>query len=137
MGFRKWLVPAAALLLATPAFGGDVRVEIANLRSGDGMVRVAICPRETFTQPSCPYVGAAPASRGAVVIEDVPDGVYAVQAFHDENGNGDLDRRRFRPAEGLGFSRDARMWMGPPRFSDAAIRVTGDGMLTLTMRYYQ
>ena len=72
-----------------------------------------------------------------MTIQGVPDGVYAVQAFHDEDSDGDLDRRGFRPDEGLAFSNDARMRRGPPRFRDAAVRVAGDGRITLQMRYFQ
>jgi uncharacterized protein (DUF2141 family) len=70
------------------------------------------------------------------VVEGVPPGTYAVQAFHDEDGDGTLDRRGFWPSEGLGFSRDAPMRMGPPRFGDAAVRIERDGRITVTMRYY-
>jgi uncharacterized protein (DUF2141 family) len=115
----------------------DVLVQVANLRSTQGEVRVAVCPRRSFTRADCPYVGAAPAGDGMVRVADVPDGVYAVQAFHDEDGDGQLDRRGFRPSEGVGFSNDAPMRLGPPRFADAAIRVTGDVRVPITMRYYQ
>ena len=131
------LAAAALLGAAGTAGAGDIRVDIAGLRSQAGVVRVAICPESTFTKPECPHSGVAPAGAGSVVIQGVPDGVYAVQAFHDEDSDGDLDRRGFRPDEGLAFSNDARMRRGPPRFRDAAVRVAGDGRLTLQMRYFQ
>jgi uncharacterized protein (DUF2141 family) len=124
-------------LAAAPATAADLQVDVAGLRNADGLLRAAVCPEDTFTRPDCPHFGVAPATEGRVTVRDVPPGVYAVQVFHDENGNGDLDRRGFRPFEGLGFSNDAPMRMGPPRFRDAAVRVTGDGRLTVNMRYYQ
>ncbi|TDL77706.1 DUF2141 domain-containing protein [Palleronia sediminis] len=130
-----WLAIAACA--ATPCFAGDVRVTVSNLRSDAGLLRVALCSEENFTRPTCQFTGARPASERMVVLRGVPDGVYAVQAFHDEDGDGDLDRRGFRPSEGLGFSRDAPMRRGPPRFGDAAIRVNGDGTVPITIRYYQ
>lgn len=123
------------LAFAAPSLAADVVVEVSNLRSRAGVVRVAICPQDSFTRPDCPYTGTAPAGE-AVVIRGVPEGVYAVQAFHDEDNDGELDRRGLRPAEGLGFSRDAPMRMGPPRFADAAVQINGSGRLTLSMRYY-
>jgi uncharacterized protein (DUF2141 family) len=128
---------AAALGPAHTAGAADLTIRIQGLRSAEGVVRVAVCPRESFTKPSCPHLAAAAAREGQVVLRDVPEGVYAVQAFHDEDGDGDLDRKGLRPLEGLGFSRDAPMRMGPPRFRDAAIRIVGDGTLTVSMRYYQ
>ena len=127
----------AAGLCGGAAPAADVTVRVLGLRSAEGAVRVAICPEDRFTRTDCPYAAAAPAARPAVTLPGVPDGVYAVQAFHDEDGDGLLDRRGLRPSEGLAFSNDATMRMGPPRFRDAAVRIRGDGMLTLTMRYFQ
>jgi uncharacterized protein (DUF2141 family) len=124
------------LLAGAPAAAASLTVDLAGLRNDSGVVRVAVCPRALFTTAECPYVAAAPASAGRAVVADVPPGVYAVQAFHDEDGDGALDRSGFRPSEGLGFSRDAPMRFGPPSFRDAAVRIEGDGRLTVTMRYY-
>jgi uncharacterized protein (DUF2141 family) len=50
----------------------------------------------------------------------VPPGEYAAQAFLDENGNGEVDRGLFGiPKEGVGFSRDARIRLSPPKWRDA------------------
>ena len=125
-----------ASLVAASVQGADLRVEVTGLRSNDGVVRVAVCPEESFTKPNCPHVGAAPAADGAVVVTEIPPGTYAVQVFHDEDGDGDLDRRAFWPTEGLGFSRDAPMRMGPPKFGDAALRINGNGTIRIKMRYF-
>lgn len=102
------------------------------------MLFVAVCTQEEFLRPFCRHVGRAPAREGVVTVTDVPPGRYAVQAVHDENGNGQFDRRGLWPLEGMGFSRDAPMRMGPPRFEDAAFDLTEAGaVLRLTMRYFQ
>lgn len=47
---------------------------------------------------------------------------FAIAVFHDENGNGVLDRNRFGiPTERYGFSNNARGLTGPPSFDDAKI----------------
>ena len=127
---------ATLVCLAAPAAAGDVTVTVDGLRNGTGLLRAAVCPPETFTKPGCPYVGAARASGGRVTVTGVPDGVYAVQVFHDEDEDGDLDRNGFWPTEGLGFSNDAPMRLGPPRFRDAAVRVRGNGSIRLNVRYF-
>ena len=73
-----------------------------------------------------------------VVVRDIDPGVYAVQAFHDENGNFDLDRNFLGlPKEGMGFSNDAPMRFGPPSFDDAAIEIGAAGAATrLRLRYF-
>lgn len=131
---------ALALAANAPvALAAEVVVEFTNLRNANGNLLVAICPQETFTQRICAHVGDAPAAKGRVVVHDVPPGIYAVQAIHDENGNSEFDRSRIGwPLEGVAFSRDARIRFGPPAFSDAAVEISPTGnTLTLTMRYFE
>ena len=131
---------ALALVLGPSASSAaEVTVEIRNVESAHGRVLVALCTPETFLQPRCPYSGAIDASPGsaAVVIHGVPPGIYAVQAFHDADGDGEIDRSFFgRPTEGIGFGNDAAMRFGPPEFADAAVTVTEPAVATfLSLRY--
>nr|NJM03369.1 DUF2141 domain-containing protein [Desulfobacula sp.] len=58
----------------------------------------------------------------------LPCGEYAVKVFHDENGNGELDKRVFGiPAEAYGFSNDARGTMGPPEYEKTAFQLDSTG----------
>lgn len=51
-------------------------------------------------------------------------GKYAFNFFHDENGNGKVDRYFFgMPKEGYGNSRGARALLGPPIFDDAVVSI--------------
>jgi uncharacterized protein (DUF2141 family) len=142
---RRSLAPALALVLAACALParaepGVLDVTVTGVRNDHGHVLVAVCDRATFLQPSCAYHGRAPARPGAVVVlvTGVPPGTYAVQAYHDENDNGRLDRSFFGlPTEGMGFSRDAPMRFGPPDFADAAVVVPAvGGALSLALRYF-
>jgi uncharacterized protein (DUF2141 family) len=117
---------AALLVMAGAAAGAPsgapVVVQVANVRNTRGRVEVALCPKDKFLAKSCPYEGSAPAHPGTVtvVIEHVPPGEWAVQAFHDENGNKEIDQGLFGiPKEGVGFSRDAHIVLGPPKWRDA------------------
>ena len=127
----------AAVMLAGGAQAYTIRVEVEGLRSDDGVVRAAVCSRDEFLSAHCSHGSAAEAEDGAITIDDVPDGRWAVQVFHDEDGDGELDTQGRRPLEGMGFSRDARMRFGPPRFRDAAFDLGGDATVRLTMRYFQ
>ena len=47
-------------------------------------------------------------------------GEYGITLFHDENGNGALDKNFFKfPKEAYGFSNDAPTPFGPPTFEEA------------------
>jgi uncharacterized protein (DUF2141 family) len=128
----------ASLGLASSAAAADLRIEVSGLRNGNGTVFAAVCTEDQFLQPACTYFGSAPAAEGVVTVTGVPPGTYAVQVVHDENNNQELDRPGFLPTEGMGFSRDARMRMGPPRWDDAQFELTEPGAtVPLTMRYFQ
>lgn len=136
---------AATLLGATfPAPpGADVTVVAKNLRSDRGVVRGCMTPiQDRFPNcddPARSYqaVGDA-ADTVTIVFRDVPPGRYAVALLHDENNNGKADRAAMMiPREGFGFSRDAKVRFGPPRFGDAAFDVASgvDGQQVIRMRY--
>ena len=133
-----WLLVAAAPF--SDAAAADLRVTVEEVAAGSGDVLVAVCTPETFLGQACPYTSRAPAVSGEaeVVVRGIEPGVYAVQAFHDANDNLDLDRNFLGlPEEGMGFSNNAPMRFGPPRFEDAAIEIDGRGSATrLRLRYF-
>ncbi len=98
-------------------------VEVGNVRNDRGVVRVSICPKQRFLANSCPWEANAPAHAGTtrVVIDHVPPGDYAAQAFHDENNNDEVDRGIFGiPKEGVGFSRDSFTGLSSPKWLNAS-----------------
>ena len=100
----------------------SVSVTVNGLRSNDGKVFIAVYNSEkdwlettfkgttsTITDNSC-----------NVVFKDLPQGVYAVSIFHDENDNGKMDKNFMGiPKEDYGCSNDASGFMGPPKWKDA------------------
>lgn len=128
------------LALPAAARAADVTVVVHGVRNTAGNVLVALCGRQDFLKPDCAYHGMAPARPGdvAVIIRGVMPGDYAAQAFHDEDGNFRLERSFFGlPREGMGFSRDAPMHYGPPRFADAVFAVRDAGVtIGLSLRYF-
>ena len=141
---RAALILAAPILaMVTPltARAAMLDVIVAGVRSDRGIVLVAVCPEAQFLRDTCTYHARAPARAGEVVVQvpGVPPGVYAIQAFHSEDGSGTLRRSFFGvPRDGIGFSRDAKFNYGPPRFADAAVRLGTDAeQVRLTLRYYE
>lgn len=132
-------VPFAAVTAAD----GDVsvRVEVTGLRSHKGMVRACMTTdpeRFPNCQQGAAYTVSVPAT-GTPVIEfpAVRPGRYAISILHDENGNGRVERALgMIPKEGFGFSRDAPVRFGPPRFAQAAFTVGTEAIRqTIRMRY--
>ena len=135
---------AALILLgtfyaATAAEASTLTVRVTNVRDDRGNVHIDVCPQQQFLKDDCPYAASAPARTGTtlVTIHSVPAGDYAVQAFQDENGNHKVDRALFGiPKEGIGFSNDAPIRLGPPKWRDARFALNGEEqVITLRMRY--
>lgn len=95
-----------------------------------------------FTQEFFPETGKATYERyisveGAVMeiyFDEIPAGEYAAAVFQDVDNNGEL-RTNFLglPREPIGFSRDARIRMGPPSYNDAFFTVRSGETITLTI----
>lgn len=129
----------AGLFLASTARADTLVVRITNVRNAKGVVHVDVCPKDRFLEEDCPYSGASPATSGTTVVtvKGLPKGIYAVQAFHDENRNAKVDRALFGiPKEGIGFSNDAPIHLSPPKWKDAEFAFSGARQtITLRMRY--
>ena len=148
-GLRLAALPLAACLVAgaapqaTADTGTTVTLAISDLRNAKGVVR-ACMTRDPARFPKCrgdahAYSAIVDAHDGTVTVRfaDVIPGRYAVALLHDENANGKADRALgMMPKEGFGFSRDAKVQMGPPVFDDAAVQIDrAPRTLPIKMRY--
>ncbi len=116
------------LALSAPSAAGAATlvVELTGVENDSGLVRVAVCTPETFATKHCPFFSTALAHAGTVTVsvDGIPLGRGAVQSYDDEDGSGRVRRGLFGiPAEASGFSRDAPVRLGAPRFEDAAIEI--------------
>lgn len=142
-GLVRPLIAALALAMLPGAAlpTGEVSATVTGLRSTKGQV-LACLTAEPESFPQCekdPNARAihVPAARTVELdFGAVPAGRYAIAIIHDENANGKLDKSLMLPREGFGFSRDAPVSFGPPRFEKAAFSVSGqDKHQAIRMRY--
>ena len=117
--------------LASAATAADLTLTLSTRGSG-GRIAVALYrDAESFRRGEGPVASRMVACTGAVTsltITDLPPGRYAVAAFHDTDGNGDLTLWPIGlPREAYGFSRDARGRFGPPPFASAAFDLPASG----------
>lgn len=119
-GFSPVAAIAADLTLSitSTAPGGSVAVALyrdaAAFRRGEGPVASRVTPRTGATT--------------TVTFTGLAAGRYAVAAYQDVDGNGELTLWPIGlPREAYGFSRNARGRFGPPSFESAAfdLPVTG------------
>lgn len=143
MILSHWRSVAACAALVTAAAApaqpaATLRVEITNVRNAKGVVRVDLCTQAEFLK-KCRVFTDVKAAGGTVVatIANVAPGTYGIAATHDENNNAKVDRGLFGiPKEGVGFSNDAPIRMGPPSWKDAHFDIAGNRSVTLKMRYF-
>lgn len=133
---------ALAPLLLGAAPPASLEIDITGLRSARGMVQLCLT-QEPRNFPDCAKGSKVrrltlPAAQAHVArFADLPVGDYALAVIHDENGNGRLDKMMGIPREGVGFSRNPRLRMGPPSFADASFRLSAGGDTeTVRLKYF-
>ena len=134
---------AAVFVGAAPAAANEVVITITDVRSTKGVVRACMTTKESVF-PKCRKDPSAhrtvvPAGDKVVIrFTGVKPGEYAIALLHDENNDGKANRALgMMPKEGFGFSRDAKVRMGPPKFEDAVFNHSdGKQSMTIKMRYF-
>jgi uncharacterized protein (DUF2141 family) len=138
----------AAMLLYfahSHAFAADLTITIDSLRSNQGQVLLCVFSAESSDREAFPDCakgrpvrqGKAVIAGGKVVVtyKGLKDGVYAVAAIHDENGNGELDTNFLGiPTEGIGISNNPRL-LGKPEFGEARFEIKGAATITVSAKY--
>lgn len=136
MPVARFFCILAATAAATAAAAGSsietggLSVAVKSVRSASGTVRGAAVRQDGQMAGSA----VAKATPGTVTLsfDALPPGDYAVRIYHDENGNGRMDRNAFGlPREGYGFSREARALLGVPSFERSRVTVLA-GQVTAT-----
>ena len=126
-------------MVTSPVMAADLNVLVSGIRSNRGSIAVAICDKANFPTGQCPYHGKAPAKVGRVTVHltGLPAGTWAVAVYHDEAGIGRLQFSLLgNPKQGFGFSNDAKMHFGPPRFADAAFALgNAGGAISIPLHY--
>ena len=125
------IVAATMIAMASPAVAADLTLRLST-RSAGGSLAVAVYrDAEAFRRGEGPVASRTVPRTGAVTavtFTGLPAGRYAVAAFHDTDGNGDLTLWPIGlPREAYGFSNDARSRFGPPSFARAAFDLPAAG----------
>lgn len=117
-----------------------IDILVTNVRNSQGVVRASLCRQSEFLGNDCGYKASAPARAGAVqmTLTDIMPGTYAIQAWHDETNTDQVHRGILGiPREGVGFSNDPRLLVGPPSFHNSALPIIpGTNATRLRLRYF-
>ena len=70
--------------------------------------------------------------RVEAIFSEIPDGVYAISVYHDEDSNGKLNMvMGFYPSEATGTSNNAPARFGPPKWEDAKFELNNEEVLKM------
>lgn len=134
------------LLAFTLLMSGYIRADelsltlhVKGVRNNQGLINVELYNEaKTFRKTAQALaILKSPAKEGVVTVifDGVKPGHYAVLAYHDEDGNGVLNKRfGMIPTEGYALSNDPKV-IGPPSFEESDFEFLGDAELNLNMHY--
>ncbi|QQQ17957.1 DUF2141 domain-containing protein [Brevundimonas vitis] len=141
---KTFAIAASAAALILSAAGAALAHEPTSVtfefETGErgGAVMVALFDSEAGYEGSRP-VGAQTVSVSGritrVTFEGLAPGDYAMKAFHDVDGDGEMDSNPFgMPTEPYAFSNNAVGNMGPARWDRARFEVAGPTVQTISIR---
>lgn len=133
---------ALAGLASLSAWAADATLEVtlAGVQHTRGQMRISLyADPKTFRkedQAAASQTVTPVAGEMTVRFDKLTPGRYAIMAYHDEDGNGALNRRLgMFPTEGYGLSNNPNV-VGPPKFEDSAFDVPApDGRLRIEIVY--
>ncbi|MFK7813622.1 MAG: DUF2141 domain-containing protein [Maribacter sp.] len=108
--------------------GTTIELKIEHISNDDGQLLIGLYDSEDnwLKKRRMSALGQITSGASAVTFKNVPDGVYGVSLFHDENNNGKLDTNFLGiPKEDTGSSNNAPANFGPPNWEDAKFEVKG------------
>ena len=126
-----------------PRQGGSILAVVSGLRNAPGRLGCSLYDKaDGFPTDDTKAVRRhwlAIEGREAVCeFDGLPPGEYAVAAFHDENGNGELDKGLFGiPKEGWATSKNVKPALSAPSFEESQVDLrAGEALrLLLTIHY--
>ena len=115
------------LILYTNSFAGKLKIKISNIKE-KGAIHYGIynSPNDFPDEKGKiigGYIEVSEVLENGLVIKNLDEAYYAVAIFHDKNSNNEFDSFLAIPTERYGFSRNAPVFLGPPKFEDASVFV--------------
>ncbi len=118
----------------------DIVVTINRIQGSEGKISIGLFITENgWPEAGKELIGAfVNISTNTIryVFREIPNGVYAIAIFHDENMNNKLDKGLFGiPKEGYAFSNNIFGTFGPPTFEDASFAVNENKNIHISLKY--
>ncbi len=139
--FALMVLTVALLCSGQSVQAGELTVKVVNLAVETGFMEAALYDDPAQFPSGKSHTGLRVPVKGKtvrLVFKGLTIGKsYAVAVFHDENDNEKFDQAFWGfPLEAFGFSRDASVLSGAPKFKDSVILMKGDKMeITVKLKH--
>ena len=113
-----------------------IKLFVSNIENKKGTIHYAIYnDAKFFPKESGKILGGyetvSEVIKNGLIIEGLPESVYAIAIYHDKNLNEKFDTFLSIPQEKYGFSNNAKVFLGPPKFDDASFFLEEDDIIEL------
>ena len=123
--------------------GNTITVMITNIRNKKGRLQLDLYKNQEEYEARMSddkrraYVYKSTVSNGIIkyTYTNVPDGVYGIALFDDENNNGEIDYGWLLPKEGFAFGDYYHMKLSTPRFNNFKFTLKENKTVTMIVRY--
>lgn len=136
---KKIFIVSLLILVASASFAQTkLTVTIENIKGKKGSLRLGVFDSEEgFLKKAIGGRVIKPeGDKVTIVFDDLKAGKYAISIIHDENDNGEVDKKAFGiPKEGLGFSNNAMGKFGPPSFEESSFTLETEKEIVIKMLY--
>jgi uncharacterized protein (DUF2141 family) len=121
----------------------SLTVKVEGLRNSKGVVQFALynqdgtIPDEHYKKYYKKQEARIKNGSAHTKFYDLPEGKYAVNALHDENMNGEIDKGIILPIEGIGFTNYTSLGLSNrPNFLKASFHIMTDKTKTIKIVYF-
>tara|TARA_B100000683_G_C12092750_1_gene391725 strand:+ start:142 stop:531 length:390 start_codon:yes stop_codon:yes gene_type:complete len=109
-------------------YSGEIKILVSNIEEKTGTIHYGVYNNsKLFPEESGKILGGyeevSKVVENGLLIDDLEESNYAIAIFHDTNSNNKFDTFFSIPTEKFGFSNNAKVFLGPPKFEDASIFV--------------
>ncbi len=122
------------------AQGNDLILQIENIEGENGNIMIAVFDNEAdFRTKENPIYKDSLIVNGSNLkstFKSIPQGIYAIAIYHDENSDGKLNTAKLGiPTEGVGFSGKTKNLNKKPKFGDSVFELGSDTTIYINMIY--
>ena len=144
----KIIVLSALSIFSSFVYANNVEtfsltVKVEGLRNSEGLVQFALynkddsIPDEQYKKYYRKQTVNINNGSSHTIFNDLPKGRYAVNALHDVNMNGKIDKGFILPIEGIGFTNYTSIGLGNrPNFLKASFNITTNEIKFIKIIYF-